>query len=239
MTSLALVSYREPATDAPSAQWAQDVRNLLATIGLHLDILARFSGPNGAKSVNAAHSLVEMVGRMCCAASDNRHRRHPFDVAAIVRHVVDLVGPPGPDDCTANVECSGAHFVLADPNDVFRILFNLVHNPVKVARTDRALRRIDISIARVGKITEVKIADDGHGLSEQVVARLFRGAGEDGAAHGYGIAIARELAERSGAILTCGTSREGTICRLGLAALTSIGISEALVAPSLGRRGSS
>jgi hypothetical protein len=90
MTNLTLVSCREAATDAPPAQWAHDLRNLLATIGLHLDTLARLSGPRGAKAVNAAHALVMTAGRMCRDTSENRIRRHSFDIAATLRHVVDL-----------------------------------------------------------------------------------------------------------------------------------------------------
>ena len=238
MTNLSLVSSRVAATDAPPAQWAHDLRNLLATIGLHLDTLARLSGPHGAKAVNAVHALVVAAGRMCRDTSEKRCRRHPFDITATLRHVVDLVAPLGPDGFTVNVECSPAHFVLADQSDVFRILFNLLDNAVKVARTSHALSRIDVSIVRAEKSTEVKIADNGPGLPPQVVARLFRGPAKGDAAHGHGLAIARKLAERNGGTLTCKTSRKGTMFRLELTALTSIGIAGDSLTRSIGRRAS-
>ena len=128
--------------------------------------------------------------------------------------------------------------MLADQNDVFRILFNLLNNAVKVAHTSHALRRIDVSISRAGKSTEVKITDNGPGLPSQVVARLFRGPAEGDATHGHGLAIARELAERNGGTLTCKTSHKGTLFRLELTALTSIGIADDSVTRSLGRRAS-
>jgi signal transduction histidine kinase len=212
--------------DAPPAQCAHDLRNLLATIGLHLDTLARLSGPHGAKAVNAVHALVATAGRMCRDSSEKRCRRHPFDVTPTLRHVVDLVAPLGPDGFTVNVECGPGHFVLADQNDVFRIVLNLLHNAVKVARTDHTLRRIDVSIARADKSTEVKITDNGPGLPPHVVARLFRGPAEGDAAHGHGLAIARELAERNGGTLTCKTSNKGTMFRLELTTLNSISIAD-------------
>jgi signal transduction histidine kinase len=238
MTNLTLVSSRQAATDAPPLQWAHDLRNLLATIGLHLDTLARLSGPRGAKAVDAAHALVMTAGRMCRDTSEKRIRRHPFDIMATLRHVVDLVAPLGPQGFTVKLECSPAHFVLADQSDVFRILFNLLHNAVKVARTSHALRRIEISIASAENSTEVKITDNGPGLPPKVVARLFRGPAEGDAAHGHGLAIARELAERNGGTLTCKTSHKGTMFRLELTALSSIGMVDDSVTRSLGRRAS-
>ena len=239
MTNLALVSSRHAAL--PPAQWAHDIRNMLATIGLHLDTLARLSGPHGAKAANAAHALISKAGGMCNAAvaADGRSRRHPFDITAAVRYVADLVAPLGPEGFVINVASTGSHIVLGDHTEVFRVLFNLLHNALAVARSTAKLRRIEIAIERNGEITEVKIADDGGGLPPQVVAKLFRGPATAGAVHGHGLAIARELMERNGGTLTCETSRKGTTFRLTLAAVTSIRVAEGPVTRSLGRRAGS
>ena len=84
MTDLALIAMG--GTALPPAPWAHDIRNLLATIGLHLDSLARLSGPHGTKAANAAHALIARAGGMCneavvaAGAADGRRRRHPFDI---------------------------------------------------------------------------------------------------------------------------------------------------------------
>ena len=238
VTSLMLVSSRRPEASLPPTQWAHDVRNLLATIGLHLDMLARLSGPHGVKAANAAHALIAKVSGMCheVGAAEDRSRRHPFDIALAVRHVVDLVAPLGPGGFAVNLANTGSHFVLADQNEVFRVLFNLMHNAVMVARATGTLRRIDIAIERVDETTVVKIADDGRGLPPHVAARLFRAPAEADAAHGHGLAIARELAERNGGTLSCETSRKGTTFRIELAAFTAIRVAEGPVTRSLGRR---
>src|SRR5215467_1764847 len=240
MTNLALVSSRQTALRP--AHWAHDLRNVLATLGLHLDSLARLSGPHGAKAVNAAHALIVKAGGICNAAvaatgaAEGRSRRHPFDIAVVVRHVVDLVAPLGPAGFIINVASLGSHVVLGAPTEIFRVLFNLLHNCLTVARSSAKLRRIEITIERDGAITEVKIADDGGGLPAQVVARLYRSPQKAGAAQGHGLAIARELMERNGGTLTCETSRRGTTFRLTLTAFTSIRIAEGPVTRSLGRR---
>ena len=240
MTDLALVSSRQAAP--PPAQWAHDVRNMLATIGLHLDSLARLSGPHGARAANAAHALIVKAVGMCNAAvaaagaADGRSRRHPFDITAVVRHVADLVAPLGPEGFVIKVASVGSQIVLGDHTEIFGVLFNLLHNAVAVARSSAKLRRIEITIGRIGEITEVKIVDDGGGLPPQVVAKLFRGPAAAGAVHGHGLAIARELMERNGGTLTCETSRRGTTFLLALTACTSIRVAEGPVTRSLGRR---
>jgi len=240
MTSLALVSSRQATL--PPSEWAHDIRNMLATIGLHLDSLARLSGPHGTKAASAAHALVAKAGAMCNAAvvaagaGDGRSRRHPFDITAAVRHVVDLVAPLGPEGLVIHFASTGSHIVQGDHNEIFRVLFNLLHNALAVARSSAKLRRIDIAIARAGEITEVKISDNGGGLPPQVAAKLFRGAATAGTPHGHGLAIARELMERNGGTLTCETSRKGATFRLVFAPCTSIRVTEGPVTRSLGRR---
>jgi signal transduction histidine kinase len=238
MTNLTLISSRQPAASLLSVQWAHDVRNLLATIGLHLDTLERLSGPRGARAANAARGLLGRLGGMCKGAGAECRRRQPFDIAATLGHVIDFVAPLGPDGFTVNLKAEEPILVLADHDDVFRILFNLVHNAVTVARAGRTLRRLDILVSRTDEIAEVRIADDGLGLPPEVKARLFRGSETVDAAHGHGLAIARELAERNGGTLTCRSSRKGTVFRLELAAFTSIRIAEGPVTRSLGRRAS-
>jgi len=243
MTDLALVASRQTAL--PPAQWAHDIRNLLATTGLHLDSLARLSGPDGAKAASAAHALIARAGGMCseavaaAGAGEGRRRRHPFDIMVTIRQVVDLVGPLGPEGFCINLASNGTHLVLGDHTELFRVLFNLLHNGLVVARSGAKLRRIDISVERAGAITTVRIADDGGGVPPRVAGRLFRGPTKVSALHGHGLAIARELMERNGGMLTCETSQKGTIFRLELAAFTSIRVAEGPVTRSLGRRATS
>jgi len=236
MTNLALVSNHKRGPSLLPTQWAHDVRNLLATVGLHLDTLGRLSGPHGAKAVGAAHALVAKLSGMCGEVDEDRSRRHPFDIAATVRHVIDVLAPVCPEKFAVNFVPTGSHFVFANANEVFRILFNLIHNAVAVGLAEGSLSRVDISIAHAGQMREVKISDNGRGLPPQVVARLYREPTPGGAVHGHGLAIARELTDRNGGTLTCETSRKGTTFRLALAAFTSVHLAEGPVTRSLGKR---
>jgi len=44
---------------------AHDLRNLLATVALHLETLQRLSGPSGAKAADAAHALLTRGATLC------------------------------------------------------------------------------------------------------------------------------------------------------------------------------
>jgi signal transduction histidine kinase len=240
MTNLTLVASRQ--APSPPAEWAHDFRNLLTTIGLHLESLARLSGTHGASAASAALALIARASEMCseavvAAAGPGAGRRHhPFDITTAIREVVDVVAPLGPEGLSIDIASTGVHVVVGDRSELFRVLFNLIYNASAVARSRAKLRRIDISVERCGEITTVRIADDGGGLPPRVAARLFRGPAEAGALHGHGLAIARELMERNGGTLACETSRAGTTFRLELPAFSSIRVAEGPVTRSLGQR---
>jgi signal transduction histidine kinase len=241
MSHFALVSTSNPIC-SPSIQWPHDIKNMLATVGLHLEVLQRLCGPHGAKAADAALALIFRAGAMCnvavAVASDSRSRRQPFEITAAVGHVVDLLAPAGPDGLRVNIVSAAPVHVLADQNDIFRVVFNVIYNAVTVARANPRLRRINISVERVGNNVTVRIADNGGGLPREVARRLFRPPAA-GAIRGHGLAIARELMERNGGTLGCETSAEGTVFRLELAGLYVKGVVDGPVMSSLGRRAAS
>jgi signal transduction histidine kinase len=88
---------------------------------------------------------------------------------------------------------------MADPDHVHRIIANLVRNSARAIR-DQAGRtapgQISASIRREGEMTVIEISDNGPGIPDAVVKRLFQpfaGSASRGGA-GLGLAIARELA---------------------------------------------
>src|SRR5258705_8426708 len=77
MPQLALVcpSFRNPPS--PATKWAHDIRNTLATVGLHLDTLERLAGSGGQKAVEAAHALMARASSMCEQALTQSARAEP------------------------------------------------------------------------------------------------------------------------------------------------------------------
>ena len=127
-------------------------------------------------------------GRYRRRRRDGRNRRHPFDITSTIRQVIELLAPLGPEGFSIDLASSGCHLVLGNHTEVFRIVFNVVHNALSVARSSTKLRRVDISIESMGPVTVVHIADDGGGLSAQVLDKLFRAPAGTDSAHGHGIA---------------------------------------------------
>jgi signal transduction histidine kinase len=141
------------AARPPPAQWALDIRNLLATIGLHLDRWRACPALTAPR--RRARLLIARAGGMCseavaaAGAADGRRRRHPFDITATIRQVVDLVAPLGPEGLHQYREHRGPCRARRS-RELFRVLFNLLHNALAVARSSAKLRRIDISVERAG-----------------------------------------------------------------------------------------
>ena len=222
-----------PVGQDPVAQnlVAHDLRNLLATIGLHLETLHRLSGPSGAKAADAAHALLTRGASLCNSALDRaanantRARRRGVDLGQIARHVADVLAPSVPKGFGFKIGSEGAGYVLADADEVFRILFNLMSNAVAVAnRKANLLKTVTIRISTEGASVTTRVTDDGPGLPTSVRAALFttQSCRSTAPRHGYGLAIARELSERNGGTLALIPSTKGASFALTLPALLSV-----------------
>jgi signal transduction histidine kinase len=97
VSQLVIASNNAAPAYAAGAQVAHDLRNLLATVALHLETLQRLSGPSGTKAAEAAQALLTRGAALCnkaldCTANtDNRARRRGVDLIQVARHVADLL----------------------------------------------------------------------------------------------------------------------------------------------------
>src|SRR5207302_3473959 len=161
-------------------------------------------------------ALLKKATSMCsdlmreAVQSGTKVRRLPFDVRRTIEEVLGLIAPTVPAATTLSLAGDDPVYVIADPKDVFRILFNLVHNAVGVARASGMTRRIALALEQDGAAVTIRIADDGPGLPDDVRARLFQRSRSTSAGNGYGLSIARELAERNGAVLNLADTLRGT-----------------------------
>jgi hypothetical protein len=63
-TSRLILATVNPArADGPTAQWAHDIRNALATVGLHPETLEQLSGARGRYIAHVAHALMSRAAR--------------------------------------------------------------------------------------------------------------------------------------------------------------------------------
>lgn len=212
MTRLTLAAVNSAPNTAPARVWspdiAHDIRNALAVSSLHLETLERLAGPEGRKAASAAHAVLARAAAMCSASlADSRRADRPaqrcgFDLTKVIREVAATLTPTAPNGFRIEGPADAPCIVLAEPDDIYRIIFNLAHNAIDVARRGGAITRFRIALRRKDTAVEIHIGDDGPGLPEAVRVALFQPPhGGAAGSHGFGIAIARRLAERNGSTL--------------------------------------
>jgi signal transduction histidine kinase len=215
----------------PAGQAAHDLRNILASISLHLETLQRLAGPSGVKAADAVYALLSRGAVLCNSALDssigagNYARRRRADLVRTAQQIAGLLEPSAPKDFSFDIDKNSAGHVLADPDDVFRILFNLMSNAVSVAnRPASTMKSVTIRVRAEGKLVTAQVSDDGPGLPACVQSRLFRSQSKQSKSgrHGYGLTIARELAERNGGTLTLAPATKGVNFELKFAAFISV-----------------
>jgi signal transduction histidine kinase len=198
------------------AQWTHDIRNALSTVALYVDTLECPDRPQTSKTIASAQALLAKVAAMCSgAATQSRDGTPPvvrgrFDVTRTIAQVRELVATTLPKAVSLDVRTPGPTPVLADAQDVFRILFNLLHNAATIARRTGSLRTIRVTLEQDGAVAVIKVADDGPGVPAGVRKRLFLGSRSTTGGSGHGLVIARELAERNGGTLKLADSGKGT-----------------------------
>jgi signal transduction histidine kinase len=106
--------------------------------------------------------------------------------------------------------------VDADPEQLFRIVLNLLRN-AEQAVNGKAAGEIRVSASRNGKRPLIHVADNGSGIPDKVRDRLFQpfaGTTRAGGS-GLGLVISRELARAHGGdISLIATGAEGTTFRV-------------------------
>ncbi|MEO0819371.1 MAG: HAMP domain-containing sensor histidine kinase [Pseudomonadota bacterium] len=116
-------------------------------------------------------------------------------------------------------EIAPGTLVLADPDQLYRILANLVRNAVEAIRTRGRGGEIRICTGASGGETRIEVRDTGPGLPAKALENLFqpfRGSARRGGS-GLGLAIASELAQAHGGRLELiATSTSGTSFMLRL-----------------------
>ena len=119
----------------PAGHAAHDLRNILASISLHLETLQRLSGPSGVKAADAVYVLLTRGAVLCNSAldcptgADNHTRRRRVDLVRTAQHIAALLEPSVPKDFSFDIDKNSTGYVLlADPDDIFRILFNLMNS---------------------------------------------------------------------------------------------------------------
>jgi len=226
MSHLTLLAPSSPSTLRPAL--AHDIRNAMAVIALNVEKLEHLAGPSGGKAASAAHQLLTKVTALCNDSLREKANefsspgRISFDIVETIRQVIDILRPITPAGLKINPDYR--HIVFGNPNDVFRIVFNLAHNAVTLAQLSGKITLLDFHLEGVKALTLLRITDNGPGISPQARMQLFRSASAPNSSttNGHGLLIARDLAERNGGTLLLAEVPAGTQFVLMLSSLAAV-----------------
>jgi signal transduction histidine kinase len=226
-----------------------DLRNILASAQLFTDRLSQLPDPTvqrlAPKLLRTIDRAVEYTrsvlayGRALESPPDRRRHR----LAMIVDDVVDLMSMEPGSEIEWRKEVPADLEVVADAEQLFRVLLNLSRNAAQaIRRQDQAERsrvdRVTLSARRVNGSVEIRVADTGPGLEERQKAALFKAFSDFTApgGTGLGLAIASELVRAHGGKIELETSGSaGTVFMVQLPDMPS----SAKLTPPGNRNGSS
>jgi signal transduction histidine kinase len=205
-----------------------DLRNMLTSAQIASDRLAAIGDP---KVAQALPRLERALDRAVTLATNVLAYGRTSESAPDLK-IVDLGGALEAAAEDAALEKDGVQLkvaaptkasVLADPDQLHRILMNLMRN-ARQAMTGMEREgggQITVTLEREPTAAVLRIADNGPGLPPRALAKLFQpfaGSARHGGT-GLGLAISRELAQAHGGDLAlAGTGPEGTVFELRLPA---------------------
>jgi signal transduction histidine kinase len=203
-----------------------DMRNILSSAQLMSDRLADVGDPviRGLSS-----KLMRTLGRAIGyssevlaygRSSETAPRRNRAPLRPLVEDAGEILGLSTGTDIVFVADLHRDLEVDADPEQLFRVIYNLCRNAVQALESDENQnKRITVSATRDGKVVHIVIDDNGPGMPAKARENLFsafRGSARAGGT-GLGLAIARELIEaHRGTIMLEEKSERGTRFRIDL-----------------------
>ncbi len=185
-----------------------DLRNMLTTAGLLTDRLATLSDPLAQRTAPRLVATLQRAIDFCEAtlaygrAGEPLPRRRPVRLADLAEELPDLVDLAPQAGVAITLDIPDGLEVDADPDQLSRVLVNLVRNAVQALAQGGAQEGppgVRVSARRNGETVTIRVADNGPGVSERGRARLFEAfqGGRPGGA-GLGLAICAEIVRAHG-----------------------------------------
>jgi len=201
---------------------AHDLRNTLATAQLLSDSLLGHSDQKvrrNAETITRAIERALQMSRQALSAGSSSTpapRYERFLLIDVVDELRNSLGLEADSGELALVDDAGNTILDADFDQIYRILLNLTRNAF-----DAGARTIRISCEGGDDSLLVIVADDGPGLPQSIVDKLFdeKLRSTHTGKTGLGLLISRELAENQGGALRLrATDAQGTVFELHLQA---------------------
>ncbi len=205
---------------------SHDLRNMLTTAQLLADRMEMSDDPRVQKSAPKLVGSLSRAVNLCEStlafgrAEEARPMKTGFAILPLLEDVADSERlAVGDAPIEIHVSAPAGLKILADQEQIFRVLSNLVRNARQGLEARKKPGRIDISATEQDDNWTVTVEDNGPGLPEKALAKLFRpfeGGVRAGGA-GLGLAISSELVKGHGGKLELTrNSPEGAEFRISL-----------------------
>lgn len=205
-----------------------ELRNLLTTAQLLGDRLEGVPDPAVQRVAPRLVATLARAIRFCEAtlaygrAAERQPERARVPLAGLVAEVVEL-GRLAPGQGVAVEDRTPPGLVVdADPEQLGRVLANLVRNAVQALHLAGAAAgdapRVTIEAERAGPLVTILVADNGPGLPERARAHLFepfKGSARSGGT-GLGLVVAAELVRLHGGTLGLDPTETGARFRIAI-----------------------
>jgi signal transduction histidine kinase len=193
------------------ANLAHGLKTPLATLAVRL----REPGldPDGALAELAGRidrSIRHHLGRARAAAGTGQQARLATPLLPCIDELADALARIHAERTISFIPPAGPEVAVpVDRQDLIEMIGNLLDNAWRWAETT-----VTVRIATRGRLAELAIEDDGPGIAGAELAAAMtpgRRLDESGDGHGFGLSIARELAELNGGALTLARSEAGGV----------------------------
>jgi signal transduction histidine kinase len=185
-----------------------DLRNMLTSAQLASERLAASGDPNVAQALPRLERALSRAATLASNVLTFGKTAEPAPVkrATPLRSALEAAAEDAgltPDGVSLVTGVDAAATVEADPEQLHRILINLLRNAreaIDQAPQKKGKGKVSVRLVRENGASLIRIADDGPGLPERARAHIFQpfaGSTRVGGA-GLGLAIARELAQGHG-----------------------------------------
>ncbi len=172
---------------------AHDFNNILTPIMGYAEI-AKGAIPPGDKLENYIEQIIlasnrakELIKQILTFSRQAKRKRVPLNIYSIVNEALKLIRAALPAEIVINQQIDGVDkYVLADPTEIHQIVINLCTNAWHAMVGGGVLtcsleeiyvtRELALNIhheIRPGAYIKLSVADTGHGISEEIINRIF------------------------------------------------------------------
>lgn len=199
--------------------FGHDLRGLLNALTLHTELFLRRDGEKAVESARSVRRAVSRMDRLITSLLDYVRLKadkleivpREIDAAKLLREAVEIFRPlAAVKSLTLALAIPDAPLrVRADHDRMFQVLSNLLSNAIKFSPVKGS---IIVQATRSGQDLEIAVRDEGPGIAERDLDRVFEGFCQlqesDARGLGLGLYISRAIIEAHGGRIWA-TSRPG------------------------------